>query len=159
MSKKSLVLFYSWSGSTRKIAQVIAEKTGADLREIQPETPYPAEYNAVLSQAKREIDQKLYPALRPIDVDWNAYEVFYLGTPNWWSAAAPPLTAFLRGAALANKVIAPFCTHGGGGEGRIFRDIKGYCPGCDVRPLLAVQGGGGSRAEALVAQWLESIGL
>lgn len=52
MSKKSLVLFYSWSGNTRRIARIIAEKTGADLRELQPETDYPQNYDEVLSQAK-----------------------------------------------------------------------------------------------------------
>lgn len=58
MSKKSLVLFYSWSGNTRRIARIIAEQTGADLRELQTETDYPQNYDEVLSQAKEEIQRK-----------------------------------------------------------------------------------------------------
>ena len=157
MSKKSLVLFYSWSGNTRRIAQIIAEKTGADLRELQPETPYSQNYNAVLSQAKQEIQQKQYPALRPIDMDWNAYDVVYLGTPNWWSSIAPPVSSFLHEVMPTDKTIIPFCTHGGGGEGHIAHDMRSYCIGCDVLPLLSIQGDGGKRAEAQVEQWLKHI--
>ena len=155
MSKKSLVLFYSWSGNTRRIAQIIAEKTGADLRELQSETPYSQNYNAVLSQAKQEIQQKQYPALRPIDMDWNAYDVVYLGTPNWWSSIAPPVSSFLHEVMPTDKTIIPFCTHGGGGEGHIAHDMQSYCIGCDVLPLLSIQGDGGKRAEAQVEQWLK----
>ena len=155
MSKKSLVLFYSWSGNTRRIARIIAEKTGADLRELQPETPYSQNYNAVLSQAKQEIQQKQYPALRPIDMDWNAYDVVYLGTPNWWSSIAPPVSSFLHEVMPTDKTIIPFCTHGGGGEGHIAHDMRSYCIGCDVLPLLSIQGDGGKRAEAQVEQWLK----
>ena len=155
MSKKSLVLFYSWSGNTRRIAQIIAEKTGADLRELQSETPYSQNYNAVLSQAKQEIQQKQYPALRPIDMDWNAYDVVYLGTPNWWSSIAPPVSSFLHEVMPTDKTIIPFCTHGGGGEGHIAHDMRSCCIGCDVLPLLSIQGDGGKRAEAQVEQWLK----
>lgn len=157
MSKKSLVLFYSWSGNTRRIAQIIAEKTGADLRELQPEVPYSQNYNAVLSQAKQEIQRKQYPALRPIDMDWSAYDVVYLGTPNWWSSIAPPVSAFLHEFMPTDKTIIPFCTHGGGGEGHIARDVRAYCIGCDVLPLLSIQEDGGKRAEAQVEQWLKHI--
>jgi len=157
MAKKSLVLFFSWSGNTRRIAQIIAEKTGADIREIQPETPYPQDYNAVLSQAKQEIQRKNYPALRPIEMDWSAYDVIYLGTPNWWSSAAPPVTSFLHKVMPTEKTIIPFCTNGGGGEGHIARDVRAYCIGCDVLPILALQEDGGARAEAQVDQWLSHI--
>lgn len=158
MSKKSLVLFYSWSGNTRRIARIIAEKTGAELRELQPETPYSQNYNTVLSQAKQEIQKRQYPALRPVGADWSAYDVIYLGTPNWWSSVAPPVSAFLCEAMPAGITVAPFCTHGGGGEGHIARDIQSCCTGCDVLPLLSVQGDGGLRAEAQVERWLNHIG-
>lgn len=158
MSKKSLVLYYSWSGNTRKIAQLIARKTGADLRELQPENAYPQNYDDVLTQAKREIQGKWYPALRPLDTDWNIYETVYLGTPNWWSSIAPPVASFLNKVMPTEKRIAPFCTHGGGGAGHIAKDIAKFCIGCNVLPLLAVQEDGGTSAERLVEQWLKQIG-
>lgn len=157
MSKKRLVLFYSWSGSTRKIAELIARKTDADLREIVPERAYPSNYNTVTAQAKEEIMNRHYPALLPIDMDWSAYETIYLGTPNWWSTMAPPVASFLNKVMPTEKSIAPFCTHGGGGAGHIAKDMAKFCIGCDVLPLLAVQGDGGTKAERLVEQWLEQI--
>lgn len=158
MSKKSLVLYYSWSGNTRKIAELIARETGADLRELQPENAYSQNYDNVLTQAKREIQGKWYPALRPIDIDWSAYETIYLGTPNWWSTMAPPVASFLNEVMPTEKSIAPFCTHGGGGAGHIAKDVAKFCIGCDVLPLLTVQGDGGAQAERLVEQWLKQIG-
>lgn len=157
MSKKSLVLFYSWSGNTRRIARIIAEKTGADLRELRPEADYPQNYDEVLSQARDEIQRKQYPSLRPMDMDWSAYEAVYLGTPNWWSTTAPPVTAFLRKMMPTDKTIIPFCTHGGGGEGEIAHVVRSHCIGCDVLPLLSVREDGGAQAETLVAQWLKRI--
>lgn len=157
MSKKSLVLFYSWSGNTRRIARIIAEKTGADLRELRPEADYPQNYDEVLSQAKEQIQRKQYPLLRPMDMDWSAYEAVYLGTPNWWSTTAPPVTAFLREMMPTDKTIIPFCTHGGGGEGEIAQVVRSHCIGCDVFPLLSIQEDGGAQAETLVAQWLKRI--
>lgn len=156
--RRTLVLFYSWSGNTRKIARLIAQKTGADWKEIVPEQAYPSNYNTVVEQAKQEIQARHYPALRPIDMDWGAYETVYLGTPNWWSTMAPPVASFLNEVMPTDKVIVPFCTHGGGGAGHIAADIAKYCIGCDVLPLLAVQEDGGSRVEGLVDQWLKKIG-
>lgn len=155
---KKLVLYYSWSGSTRKIAELIARKTDADLRELQPENAYPQDYDTVLAQAKREIQNKEYPTLLPIDMDWSAYETVYLGTPNWWSTMAPPVASFLHEVMPTEKSIAPFCTHGGGGAGHIAKDVAKFCIGCDVLPLLAIQEDGGARAERLVEQWLKQIG-
>lgn len=157
MSKKSLVLFYSWSGNTRRIARIIAEKTGADLRELRPEADYPQNYDEVLSQARDEIQQKQYPSLRPMDMDWSAYEAVYLGRPNWWSTTAPPVTAFLRKMMPTDKTIIPFCTHGGGGEGKIAHVVRSHCIGCDVLSLLSVRENGGAQAETLVEQWLKRI--
>lgn len=157
MSNKRLVLFYSWSGNTRHIARIIAKKTGADLRELRPEADYPQNYDEVLSQAKEQIQRKQYPPLRPMDMDWNAYEAVYLGTPNWWSTTAPPVTAFLREMMPTDKTIIPFCTHGGGGEGKIAQVVRSHCIGCDVLPLLSIREDGGAQAETLVAQWLKRI--
>ena len=90
-------------------------------------------------------------------MDWSAYDVVYLGTPNWWSSIAPPVSSFLHEFMPTDKTIIPFCTHGGGGEGLIARDVRSYCIGCDVLPLLSIQEDGGKRAEAQVAQWLKHI--
>lgn len=58
---------------------------------------------------------------------------------------------------LTDKVIAPFCTHGGGGGGHVAQDIAKFCIGCNVLRPLVIAEDGGSRAEGLVDQWLEQV--
>ncbi len=157
MAMKTLVLFYSWSGNTRRIAKSIAQKTGADLFELQPKTPYPDNYNTVVAQAKQEIQRRYEPPLLPVSVDWSAYDTVYLGTPNWWSTMAPPLYAFLREVMPTDKTIIPFCTHGGGGSGKIAKDIATLCIGCDVLPIFSIQDDGGAGMEQKLEDWLKRI--
>ena len=87
MAEKNLVLFYSWSGNTRRIAHLIAGKLGADIQEIQPKQPYPADYGKVMTQAKKELQNQAYPPLNVLPIRWEQYETTCLGTPNWTTAA------------------------------------------------------------------------
>lgn len=157
MAEKNLVLFYSWSGNTRRIAHLIAGKLGADIQEIQPKQPYPADYGKVLTQAKKELQNQAYPPLNALPIRWEQYETICLGTPNWFSTMAPPVASFLWETMPTEKTIFPFCTHGGGGEGRIAKDITDYCLGCDVLPMLTVCGDGGAGAEDDVVKWLNQM--
>ena len=157
MDEKSLVLFFSWSGNTRRIAHFIGETLSADVRELQLETPYPSDYGAVLKQAKQEIQERRYPILRPLSMEWANYGTIFLGTPNWFSTMAPPVASFLRETMPTEKVIVPFCTHGGGGAGNIAHDMKEYCIGCDVLPILSICGDGGGNAKDDVEKWLNQM--
>ena len=96
MNKTRLVLFYSWSGNTRRAARLLAERAGADLVELEPVSPYPADYAQTVRQAGREIRQGVCPALRPLSLDLSGCEALFLGTPNWCGTMAPPLQSFLR---------------------------------------------------------------
>lgn len=158
MAGSSLVLFYSWSGNTRKIARIIAQRTGADLQELQPVTPYPTDYEAVVVQARREIREKIRPELEPLGLEWDRYETIYLGTPNWCGTLAPPLASFLYQIMPTEKNILPFCTHGGGGSGRIARDMAFYCMGCDMLPILSLYGDGGPDRDTQIGAWLKRTG-
>lgn len=157
MAANSLVLFYSWSGSTKYLAQMIAQRTGSDLRELQPVTPYPADYQAVVRQARTEIQEKRYPELCPLSINWEQYKVVYIGSPNWCSSIAPPVAAFLYQRMPTDKIIVPFCTHGGGGAAHIAKDIASYCLGCDTLPILALQDGDRSHWDKAVSLWLKQI--
>lgn len=157
MTEKSLVLYYSWSGNTRRIAHIIAAKLGADIYEITPKQPYPADYGSTTARAKKEMQNRTYPPLNAIPIQWKQYGMVYLGTPNWFSTVAPPVASFLWETMPTEKMILPFCTHGGGGEGHIAKDITDYCLGCDVLPMLSIRGDGGARAEVDVEKWLTQM--
>ena len=154
---KMLVVYYSWSGNTREVARQIQKATGADLFEIVPATPYPGGYRAVVEQAKKEIKAGVHPELKTNLASVAEYDVIFVGSPNWWSTIAPPVATFLASHDLAGKTVAPFMTHGGGGQGHSVRDIQQLCPGAVVRKGLSVYGeaAGGSQKE--VEDWVCKI--
>lgn len=100
---KSLIVYYTWSGKTKGMAEIIARLTGADLLEIKPETPYTTDYNKVVEQAKKEIREGYRPIIAPVHAELELYHVIYIGTPIWWGTMAPPLAAFWRNMILAVK--------------------------------------------------------
>ena len=155
MNKKIAVAYYSHSGNTRRLAQMIADKTGADIFEITPEKEYPADYDTVVEQAKKEIRADYRPALSSPSADLEAYDLIFAGTPNWWSTFAPPVAAYLEGNRLSGKKVIPFCTHGGGGFGHIEKDVQALCPDSVILPGFCAYEG--SAADMQLSAWLEKI--
>lgn len=157
MNQKVLIAYYSRSGNTLKVANLIHEAVGGILHEIVPENPYPDYYNAVVKQAKREIERDFHPPLK-LRLDQVASdETLFIGTPNWWSTIAPPVAAFLSMVDVSRKTILPFCTHGGGGLGQIERDIARLCPQSTVQSSLAIYGSGGMNLKSEVSSWLRKV--
>ena len=156
---QTLVVYYSRSGNTRNIAKLINQAVGGTLHEIVPEAPYPRSYDATVEQAKREIQAGYKPPLQSELDGVEAYDTVFVGSPNWWSTIAPPVATFLSGHDLSGKTIVPFCTHGGGGLGRIGQDIAKLCPRSTVLSCFGVYGSGGVDAQARVSAWLGNVGF
>ncbi|WP_425057948.1 hypothetical protein SCACP_25260 [Sporomusa carbonis] len=157
MSKNILIVYYSHSSNTCKLAKLIAEETGGTLCELVPEKAYPGDYNTVVEQAKKEIQAGFRPELKTKVKDIPAYDTVFVGTPNWWSTIAPPVATFLDSYDLSGKTVVPFCTHGGGGSGHIETTVKKLCPDSAVLPLLSVYGGTAKVSQ--VESWLKKIGV
>lgn len=151
--QKSIVIFYIWAGHTRKMAEVIAKQTGADLLEIKPKIPYTQDYNAVVSQAKKEIMEGYLPPIEKIDHDLSKYDTIYIGTPIWWGTLAPPLTTFLKEQDFSGKIILPFSTHGGGGKGHSDKDIAQICTGAKTLNMYTGYEGG---TEKEITAWIQA---
>ena len=95
MAEHILVVYFSHSGNTYKIANLIHQEVGGTIHEIQPEVPYPNSYNAVVDQAKKEIQAGYKPALQSTLDRIESYDTIFVGSPNWWSTIAPPVATFL----------------------------------------------------------------
>ena len=156
---KALIIYYSHSGNTRELANLIHKKIGGDTVEIQTVEPYPDEYDAVTKQAKEELNSGFKPALKTKIENIGSYDVIFVGSPNWWSTIAAPVKAFLSGYDLSGKNIAPFITHGGGGVGRSVTDIMALCPSSTVLDGLAVWGTRVNTSRNDVAEWLRKLGM
>lgn len=154
MDKKSIIVYYSWAGHTKAMANIIQQLTGADLLEIQPKNPYSKNYNECVNLAKKEIREGYLPPIQNIACDFIKYDVVFVGTPIWWGTMAPPLATFLHENKLDGKTIMPFTTHGGGGKGHSDKDLERLCPGSMVISMYTTYEGGGRNAETEIETWL-----
>ena len=135
-----LVVYYSYSGITRKLAEDIALITDGDLRELKPEKPYSFSYNTAVKEVREEIEKGYCPTLIQGVEDIENVEVIFIGSPNWLKTFAPPVLSFLRKVDLSGKTIIPFCTHGGGGFGRMIEDYKKECKNSIIKDGIALKG-------------------
>lgn len=154
-----LVAYYSYSGNTRTVAEIIREATGGDLFEIVPEKAYPSGYQAVVDQAKKEIAAGHRPVLKSRVADIGSYDVIIVGSPCWWGTVAPPVATFLSGYDLAGKTVVPFMTHEGSRMGHSQSDIEKLCPASTVLKGLPVRGGSAKQAGEEVGHWLRDLKL
>jgi len=156
---KVLIVFYSRSGNTREIANMIHGLTGGDLVELQTVEPYPDEYSAVTKKAKEELLSGYKPALKTKIADIASYGTIFVGSPNWWNTFASPVRTFLAEYDLSGKAIAPFITHEGSGLGASVQDMAKLCPNAKVLDGLAVRGKSVKSAQGDVSQWLSKLGI
>ena len=157
--KKVLIAYFSYSGNTRAVADSIREKAAGDIFEIKPVKSYPAEYTAVVQEAKKELNDGYRPDLAAGVQDMGAYDIVFIGYPNWWSTMPMGVFSFLEAYDFSGKTIIPFCTHGGGGLGRSERDIKKLCPRATVLRGLAIRGSVADRAQNDVSAFLQALGV
>lgn len=130
--------YYSHTGNTRYLAELIADETGGTLLELTPAMPYPEEPDALSDQAGEEVRMGYCPLLSGELPDLSGYDPLFIGTPNWNGAMAPPVRSFLSQGDFAGKRVAPFCTHGGSGAGQIRREVSRLCRNALILSELAV---------------------
>lgn len=157
--KKILVVYFSHSGNTRKLANQIHERVGGDLFEVVPVDPYPVDYDAVVAQAKKELNSEYKPALKSKIKDVGSYDVIFIGYPNWCNTIPRPVVTFLLEQDLSGKTIGPFCTHEGSRLGRSATDISKLCPQSTILEGLAVRGRDVGNAQNQVSAWLQGLKL
>ncbi len=135
---KSIIIYYSYGGNTKKIAQLIHGKKGYDMIEIKPVVPYTNDYQKLVDEEERRMKQEEVVEINPIRVDLSSYDTIILGTPVWWYTITPPVRALLKKYDFGGKVIIPFATNGGW-LGSTFEDIKKYVPNSKVENEFSIQ--------------------
>lgn len=172
---KKLVVFFSHTGenynvgviekgNTHIIADMIADKTGADRFEIVPANPYPFDYNECIDQAKKEKQAGARPAIKD-DINVEDYDIVFLGYPNWWGEVPMCVYTFIEQHDWNGKIVIPFITHEGSGMGGTDRKIAAACRGAEtaVGKGLAVQGKVAQTqrdsAQRSVNSWLNQLGF
>ncbi|MBN1834002.1 MAG: NAD(P)H-dependent oxidoreductase [Deltaproteobacteria bacterium] len=155
--EKTLIVYFSHTGNTRRIAEQIRDNTGGDLVEIETLDEYPADHNEILEQARKEINTGYRPALKTRIESMSDYTLLFLGYPNWWGTIPTPISAFLEEHDLSGKKIAPFCTHGTGGLARTVEAVRKSCPDSKVLDAMGISNNRVHEAEGEVTEWLSHI--
>jgi flavodoxin len=131
MSKNILIAYYSQSGNTAKLANIIHAAVGGTLLDIGADTGSSV----------------------------AAYDTVFVGTPNWAATLSDPVKNYLSKTDLTGKTVVPFCTHGMGGLQNVAADITSLCPHSTVLPSFAIKGVEVDTAPEKVKAWLSQIGL
>lgn len=126
--KKTLVVYFSATGTTKAKAETLAKILGADLKEIVPAQPYTAAdldwHNAKSRSSVEMKDKSSRPAIAGKIENIADYDTIYLGFPIWWYVAPTIVNTFLEAHDLADKRIIPFFTSGGSGAGKTLDYLK-----------------------------------
>lgn len=123
---KTLIVYYSYTNNTEKVAKRIAELKKYDILKLEPLIDYSADYQKVVDEEEVKMDSEEIVELKPINVDLNQYDRIILGTPVWWYTMAPVVRSFLSSNNLNGKKVIAFITNGGW-IGHTVEDIKKYC--------------------------------
>ena len=159
---KVLVVYFSASGNTEKVAKYIAESTGATLFELQPVQPYTSADLSWTTPGSRVNNEHDNEALRNIELqsttvkDWSEYTTVFIGYPIWWSIAAWPVNNFVKNNDFSDKTVIPFATSsssGMGQSGTLLRDMAG------TGNWLGGQRFASSASKSAVESWIKSLNL
>ena len=142
------------TGNTAVIAGMIQRLTGGDLFPIQPVQPYAKDYNTCIAQARADQRRNARPALKGYPESLDAYDVIYLGYPNYWGTMPMAVFTFLEHFDFSGKRIRPFCTHEGSGLGRSVLDIQKLCPTATVETGLSIHGGRVGQSDKAIEKWI-----
>ena len=156
---KALVAYFSRSGTTRVIAGVISRARGADLFEIKPAKPYPADYFKAVEQARQERDRGYEPTLKETVPGITSYRMIYLCFPIWGETAPPVIRSFLTAHDLSSKTLVPVITHGGYGLGSSLAVLRSHAPKAQLLDGFTMQGPRERQTTMRVAEWLDTIHL
>ena len=150
-------------GNTAIVAEMIAEKTGADLFEIKTVQDYPFSYEDCKTVASREKATKARPELLATVDDFNQYETIFIGYPIWYGDAPMAVYTFLESYDFSGKNIIPFCTHGGSGLSSTDQTITLTCPDSKILQGFEIRGtiarNDSKQTSNKIDQWLKNLNL
>ena len=158
-SSSVLITYFSWSGNTEQVAQIIQQETGGDLFEIAPATAYTDDYNELLDIAQQEQSDDARPELAGQVENWEQYDTIFVGYPNWWSDAPMAVYTFVESYDWSGKTLVPFNTSASGGFGRSLSGLEESASGAAILEGISFTERTLGDAQSEVTTWLDELGL
>ena len=157
---KILVAYFSYSGNTQTVANMVAENTDGELFRIVPETAYTSD--DVFDRAQSELNSGTRPSLSShIDKDvFASYDVIFIGFPVWWYDLPMPVWTFVEEYDFSGKTVIPFFTHNGSSSGASsLSTLERLLPDANVKrsDALSVRGSSVSGAANTVKNWIDKL--
>ncbi|MFD0897840.1 flavodoxin [Loigolactobacillus binensis] len=109
-NEKILIIYFSLSGNTARVAKKLQKQLHADIYRLQPTTPYPDDYEGLVAVGEREKDQAIHPQIAGQLPDLAQYTEVYIGYPIWWSRPPMIIHSLFDQYDLTGKKIIPFAT-------------------------------------------------
>ena len=155
--KKRLVAYFSASGVTKKVAEMVAGAANCDLYEITPKVPYTtADLNWMDKKSRSSVemsDKTIRPEIAGTELDVSAYDEILIGFPIWWYVAPTIINTFLESHDFTGKKIILFATSGGSGFGKTVKELQPSAPNAEI-----VEGKLLNRAtQQTVTDWVETL--
>jgi flavodoxin len=153
-----LVIYYSWTGHTQDIAEQIAALTKGDTYRIQTQEEFKSS-PAFYARLKKELSNKIYPALAGNLPDVSNYDVVFVGAPVWWYTMATPMYSFLGQMDFKNKKVIPFSTQGSN-PGTFLKDFTANAQNAQVGNYANFNNVGPEYNEAVhnkIVHWLNNL--
>ena len=158
-SDRVLVVYFSETGNTQKLAQEIYEQVGGDFRRIEPVKPYPTGQE-LFDYTKEERDNDERPEFKDLNINLDNYDYIFVGYPMWWYTLPMMMYTFFDTYDFSGKTIIPFNTHEGSGDGGTYETIKEFEPNATVLDGLPIRGGDMSKDQTdTVKEWLKGLGF
>lgn len=145
-----LILYYSQTGVTKKVAEELQKQLGADIERLEVTKPYDGDFKATIGRCMEEKKKGELPHLRPLKSDLKKYDIIFLGYPIWFGTYATPVITLVNTFKFAGRQIVPFCTFGSGGLVESAEHLK------KALPMASIQNGYGIR-EARIARVEEEV--
>lgn len=159
---KTLVVYYSASGNTENVSNVIAKTLGADLFELEPVEPYSNDDlnwtnddSRVTREHENEDERDVELVSATVD-NWSEYDTVFIGYPIWWGIAAWPVDEFIETNDFTGKTVIPFATSassGMGQSGELLAEMAGTGDWQEGQRFRS-----GASEDDIVA-WVEGLGL
>jgi flavodoxin len=158
----TLIVYYSWGGANREIAQEIHKLTGFETLELIPVKAYSDDFDATVKRSEVEIGNGVELELEefpPLAHPVCCYQRYFIGTPNWLGTLAPPVYSFIKSYDFSGKELLPFCSHGTGGIANVASDLAKLVPDAKIGEYFETEGVAGKAPDwqAKLSAWLDRV--
>ena len=136
---KTLILYYSETGTTKAVAEELQKQLGADIESIEAVEPYSGDFQQTIQRGQREMQSGQTPEIKTLKSKISDYDTIFLGYPIWFGTYAMPIATLVKNNDFEGKTIVPFCTFGSGGLNTSTDALKKALPKAKIQDGYGVR--------------------